>query len=100
MRVGAAPAPGCPPVLHHFDHLLLDAPAGAPPPAGDRARDPGAKNPKPDAEALRGALRPDAVLQLGGRLTSKRAQAFLEWAALPDAASGRCASAVGLGFVG
>jgi len=35
---------------------------------------------------------PDAVLQLGGRLTSKRVQAFLEWAALPDAAGGRCAA--------
>ena len=89
--MGAAPAPGCPPVLHHFDHLLLDAPA----PAGDRAPDPGAGSPNPDAEALRAALRPDAVLQLGGRLTSKRTQAFLEWAALPDAASERCASAIG-----
>ena len=93
--MGAAPAPGCPPVLHHFDHLLLDAPAGAPVSAGDHAPDPGAKTLNPDAEALRTALRPEAVLQLGGRLTSKRTQAFLEWAALPDAASDRCASAIG-----
>lgn len=31
------------------------------------------------------ALKPDVVLQLGGRLTSKRLSQFLEWAALGDA---------------
>ena len=82
--MGADPAPGCPPVLHHFDHLLLAAPA----PGGDHISNPGSSDPNPDAAVLRAALRPDTVLQLGGRLTSKRAQAFLEWAALPEASSG------------
>ncbi len=36
------------------------------------------------------ALQPDVVLQLGGRLTSKRLGQFLEWAALGDAT--RCAA--------
>ena len=44
-------------LLHHFDHLLLDRRHWA-------------------------ALRPDVVLQLGGHHTSKRANQFLEWAAL------------------
>jgi hypothetical protein len=46
-------------LLHHFEHLLLD-----------------------HGEAWR-ALRPDTVLQLGGRITSKRTGQFLEWAAQP-----------------
>ena len=54
----SAPAP-C--LVRHMDHLLLD-------------RD----------TAWR-ALQPDVVLQLGGRLTSKRLSQFLEWAALGDA---------------
>ncbi|KAK9837268.1 hypothetical protein WJX81_002656 [Elliptochloris bilobata] len=91
VRVGAVAAPGCPPVLHHFDHLLLDAPGAAQSHASSAA-DP-EPAPDPDTAALRAALRPDAVLQLGGRLTSKRTQGFLEWAALPDACSGRPAAA-------
>ena len=49
-------------VLRNFDHLLLDRQQAWP------------------------ALRPDVVLQLGGRLTSKRAAQFLEWAAKPSEA--------------
>eukprot|EP00887_Chlorella_sp_A99_P005642 scaffold1.g5642.t1 len=49
-----------PAVVHHMDHLLLD-----------RQHWP--------------ALRPDVVLQLGGRLTSKRLSQFLEWACLDGA---------------
>jgi 2-succinyl-5-enolpyruvyl-6-hydroxy-3-cyclohexene-1-carboxylate synthase len=45
-------------VVHHMDHLLLE-----------------------EGVTWR-ALRPDVVLQLGGRLTSKRLATFLEWAAL------------------
>ena len=29
-------------------------------------------------------MRPDVVLQLGGRITSKRTSQFLEWAAQPS----------------
>jgi hypothetical protein len=85
-RVGAVhPSPdptGPSVVLHHFDHLLLDAAPGAAAAGGGMRHD--------AAQALRAALRPDAVLQLGGRLTSKRLQAFLEGSAVPDAESGRC----------
>jgi hypothetical protein len=88
-RVGAVlPSPdpeGHPVMLHHFDHLLLDAAAGA-------AAAGGGKHPD-GVQALRAALRPDAVLQLGGRLTSKRLQAFLEGSAMPDVESGRCGHA-------
>ncbi len=52
-------------LVHHFDHLLLDK------------------------DALWPALRPDVVLQLGGRLVSKRAAQFLEWAAQPCLEEGR-----------
>lgn len=55
---GAASAAGQPAVIHHFDHLLLL----------DRQQ--------------WGALRPDVVLQLGGHLTSKRLNQFLEWCCL------------------
>lgn len=44
-------------LLHHFDHLLLD-------------------------KAVWPLLKPDVVLQLGGRTTSKRVMQLLEWAAL------------------
>ena len=46
-------------LLQHFDHVLLDR------------------------DEVWSAVRPDAVLQLGGRVTSKRACQFLEWAAQP-----------------
>ncbi|EIE27179.1 Thiamin diphosphate-binding protein, partial [Coccomyxa subellipsoidea C-169] len=55
-------------LVHHFDHLLLDK------------------------DALWPALRPDVVLQLGGRLVSKRAAQFLEWAAQPCLEEGRPAA--------
>ena len=55
-----------PALVHHMDHLLLDRDTAWP------------------------ALQPDVVLQLGGRLTSKRLGKFLEWTALGDAA--RCAA--------
>lgn len=54
-------------VLHHADQLL----AGGPGPGS----------------ALWEALRPDAVLQLGGHLTSKRLLGLLEWAALEHGAA-------------
>eukprot|EP00873_Tetraselmis_striata_P011091 jgi/Tetstr1/431355/TSEL_021046.t1 len=54
-------------VLHHVDQLLA---GGAGP-----------------GSALWDALRPDAVLQLGGHLTSKRLLGLLEWAALEGGAS-------------
>ena len=63
-RVSGASAPHA--LVHHMDHLLLDRATAWP------------------------ALQPDVVLQLGGRLTSKRLGQFLEWAALGDAA--RCAT--------
>ena len=47
-----------------MDHILLDRAAAWP------------------------AVQPDVVLQLGGRLTSKRLQQFLEWSAI---GTGRCA---------
>ncbi len=81
--VGAVPPPGRPRVLHHFDHLLLEPPGVSSPPG------PATEPAQPCPRAVRSALRPDAVLQLGGRLTSKRVQAFLEWAAVPDASAGR-----------
>ncbi|KAI8463273.1 MAG: thiamine diphosphate-binding protein, partial [Monoraphidium minutum] len=40
-----------------------------------------------------GALRPDVVLQVGPRLTSKRLNQFLEWCALADAHGGAPATA-------
>ena len=52
-------------LVQHMDHLLLDCVTARP------------------------ALQPDVVLQLGGRLTSKRLAQFLEWAALGS--DGRCA---------
>jgi len=61
-RVSGASAPRA--LVHHMDHLLLDRATAWP------------------------ALQPDVVLQLGGRLTSKRLGQFLEWAALGDTA--RC----------
>lgn len=67
---GAAPAATAggggagPAVVHHFDQLLLL----------DRRHWP--------------ALRPDVVLQLGGHLTSKRLNQFLEWACLEGAHGG------------
>ena len=63
-HIPAASAPLA--LVHHMDHLLLDRDAAWP------------------------ALQPDVVLQLGGRLTSKRLGQFLEWAALGDIA--RCAT--------
>lgn len=44
-------------VINHFDLLLLNR------------------------QSVWPAIQPDAILQLGGRLTSKRAYQFLEWAA-------------------
>lgn len=68
LRVGLGEAPGAsitaypaaPVLVRHMDHLLLDR------------------------EELWPALQPDVVLQLGGRLTSKRLAQFLEWAALGE----------------
>lgn len=60
----AAAAANQPAVIHHFDHLLLL----------DRQQ--------------WGALRPDVVLQLGGHLTSKRLNQFLEWCCLEG--EGQC----------
>ena len=58
---GSAPAsPAAPLLVRHMDQLLLDQ--------GE----------------LWLTLQPDVVLQLGGRLTSKRLAQFLEWAALGD----------------
>jgi 2-succinyl-5-enolpyruvyl-6-hydroxy-3-cyclohexene-1-carboxylate synthase len=65
LRVGASERSDVA-LVHHFDHLLLDK------------------------EALWPALRPDVVLQLGGRLVSKRAAQFLEWAAQPLPKDDRC----------
>ena len=64
LRVGTGVGRQGPQLLHHFDHLLLDAEEAWP------------------------ALAPDVVLQLGARLTSKRAAHFLEWAVqgAPDSA--------------
>lgn len=52
-------------LLHHFGHLLLDK------------------------QELWPALAPDVVLQLGGRLVSKRTAQFLEWAAQPGSGEDR-----------
>lgn len=62
LKVGREEGSGC--LLHHADHVLLDK------------------------EGLWPALQPDVVLQLGGRLTSKRTAQFLEWSssARPDQA--------------
>ena len=66
LRLGlSAPAGGAgggaaPVLVRHMDQLLLDR------------------------QELWPALQPDVVLQLGGRLTSKRLAQFLEWAALGD----------------
>jgi isochorismate synthase/2-succinyl-5-enolpyruvyl-6-hydroxy-3-cyclohexene-1-carboxylate synthase/2-succinyl-6-hydroxy-2,4-cyclohexadiene-1-carboxylate synthase/O-succinylbenzoate synthase len=59
---GAGTAAGGAPLLPHFDLALMERPAWE-------------------------ALAPDCVLQFGGRLTSKRLQAFLEWAALERGAA-------------
>lgn len=59
----AAGGPAAVKVIHHFDNLLLV----------DRQQ--------------WGALRPDVVLQLGGHLTSKRANQFLEWCCLEGGGS-------------
>jgi isochorismate synthase/2-succinyl-5-enolpyruvyl-6-hydroxy-3-cyclohexene-1-carboxylate synthase/2-succinyl-6-hydroxy-2,4-cyclohexadiene-1-carboxylate synthase/O-succinylbenzoate synthase len=64
LRVGASAGQRVQ-LLHHFDHVLLGAEDAWP------------------------ALAPDVVLQLGGRLTSKRAAQFLEWAAQPPSDTGR-----------
>ena len=58
LRFGAA-APGLA-VLHHFDHILLD---------------------RDTAWQL---AHPAVVMQLGGRVTSKRVQSFLEHCALVE----------------
>lgn len=47
-------------LVRHMDHLLLDK------------------------EQVWPALQPEVILQLGGRLTSKRLGQFLEWSALGD----------------
>ncbi len=39
-----------------------------------------------DRDRVWDALRPKSVLQLEGRITSKRLAQFLEWSALPSAA--------------
>lgn len=64
LRVGASAGQGVQ-LLHHFDHALLVAEEAWP------------------------VLAPDVVLQLGGRLTSKRTAQFLEWAAQPPGDTGR-----------
>ncbi|KAK9806829.1 hypothetical protein WJX72_004058 [[Myrmecia] bisecta] len=66
LKVGSrsTSAPAAPATLQFFDHLLLDKEAWP-------------------------ALRPEVVLQLGGRLTSKRTAQFLEWAALGDVSASR-----------
>ena len=46
--------------MQHFDHVLLDR------------------------DEVWPAVRPDVVLQLGGRITSKRTSEFLSWAAQPS----------------
>ena len=59
LRVGASgrsPAR----VLQHFDHILRDKAEVWP------------------------AVRPDVILQLGGRITSKSTSQFLDWAAQPS----------------
>ncbi len=47
-------------------------------------------------------MRPDVILQLGGRITSKRTSQFLEWAAQPS--ESRCSalllSLTPFGFMG
>ena len=64
------PSPTSPVLVRHMDHLLLDK------------------------AQLWPALQPDVVLQLGGRLTSKRLAQFLEWSALGD---GRWAQSISSG---
>ncbi len=66
MGSGQPPAALAVVLVQHMDHLLLDRVTVWP------------------------ALQPDVVLQLGGRLTSKRLGQFLEWAALGS--DGRCAT--------
>ena len=47
-------------LMQHFDHVLLDR------------------------DEVWPAVRPDVVLQLGGRITSKRVSEFMSWAAQPS----------------
>ena len=48
-------------LMQHIDHVLLDR------------------------DEVWPAVRPDVVLQLGGRITSKRVSEFMSWAAQPSA---------------
>ncbi len=58
LRIGHAPKSAG--LMQHFDHVLLDR------------------------DEVWPAVRPDVVLQLGGRITSKRVSEFLSWAAQPS----------------
>lgn len=63
LRVGTSDsksASGSASLLQHFDHVLLDK------------------------EEVWPAVRPDVILQLGGRISSKRTSEFLAWAAQPS----------------
>ena len=53
--------PQSPGLMQHFDHVLLDR------------------------DEVWPAVRPDVVLQLGSRITSKRMSEFMSWAAQPSA---------------